>query len=53
MIIFFEFLKGLAISLFFIGSGFVFLYGKPKSGIKLDYFISCIILIIIMWRLSA
>lgn len=47
-----EFIKGICLSLFILGSVFVFIFGKPKSGIKLDYFISCIILLIIMWRVS-
>ena len=45
-------LQSICLSIFFITSAYVFVFGKRKSGLHLDYFITTIMLILILWRLS-
>lgn len=44
-------LKGILLSIYFLVTGFVFMYGKKKSKIDVDYVVFSILIALILFRL--
>ena len=44
-------IKSLLILLYVLVSGYVFTFGKPKTGIKMDYLFFSIFVLLALWRL--